>query len=500
MQSRRDQAQAYTFTVGRLTSSMLMADPDAVDTPMGRTRRGGVIGLVIGALICVGFLVVGLLFPKDSAAWRKPGVLIVEKETGARYLYGDGTLLPVINYASAKLITGNKGTTKQVARTTLTDVPRGASIGIPGAPDSIPGAERLTQKAWHVCATSRPSDDGARTPTTALMAGIAPPGTTELRQNEALLVSSRQGKKTTVYLLWHGTRFLLDSAHGALQSLGYGAVDPLAVDSAFLSPIPAGPDLAPRSVANRGKSGPDLGGKKSRVGQLFTVSTPGAPAQYYLLDRAGLVPLSLTQLQLLRGDPRTRGEAYAGQSPTVTVLPPDEAAQHVAKKATRLANEDLLPEQPPVALPTRPSVAPCLQVTPGASGPRHSFAQMPAASATGVPYIPRQGVAPSCPAPGAISVRPGSGVLAMPVSGGTGTSAARYLVTDDGTKYPLTAPSVVGLLSYTDKDLVKLPSALLRLLPTGPVLGPEDAAKPALVGPAPAVPDPECDPAARSGR
>jgi type VII secretion protein EccB len=140
MQSRRDQVQAYTFTVGRLTSGMLTADPDAVDTPMNRTRRGGVIGLVIGALICVGFIVVGLLVPKDSDSWRKSGVLIMEKETGARYVYGAGTLRPVINYTSAKLITGDKGTVQQVSRNTLADVPRGTPIGIPGAPDSLPGS------------------------------------------------------------------------------------------------------------------------------------------------------------------------------------------------------------------------------------------------------------------------------------------------------------------------------------------------------------------------
>ncbi|MFE9360586.1 type VII secretion protein EccB [Streptomyces olivaceoviridis] len=500
MQSRRDQVQAYTFTVGRLTSGMLMADPDAVDTPMNRTRRGGVIGLVIGALICAGFMVVGLLAPKDSDAWRRPGVLIMEKETGARYVYGAGTLRPVINYTSAKLVTGDKGTVQQVSRSILADVPRGTPIGIPGAPDSLPAADRLTDAPWRVCATSRPADDGALVPTTTLIAGVTPQDAPELRQNEALLVTTRNGRQSTDLLLWHGTRFRLDSAHGALQSLGYGTVEPLAVDDAFLSAIPAGADLAPWTVPGSGSTGPRLGGRLSRVGQLFVVRTPGSPDQYYLLDRAGLVPLTLTELQLLRGDPRTRQKAYAGQQPTVMTVPPDEAAQHMAPQGTAIrAGADTLPVRPPAALAPQAGSVPCLQVTPGEAAPRQSIVRVAAADATGMPVGTRQGVAPSCPGPDAITVRPGSGILATPLSGGTTTSGARYLVTDNGIKYPLAAPAVSGLLSYPDQNLVRLPSALLRLLPTGPVLDPDRAADPALSGPEPASPDPECGPARRTG-
>jgi type VII secretion protein EccB len=500
MQSRRDLVQAYTFTVGRLTSGMLTADPDAVDTPMNRTRRGGVIGLVIGALICVGFIVVGLLVPKDSDSWRKSGVLIMEKETGARYVYGAGTLRPVINYTSAKLITGDKGTVQQVSRNTLADVPRGTPIGIPGAPDSLPAADRLTHAPWQVCATTRPADDGALVPTTTLTAGIAPRDAAELGPDQALLVTTRSGKQNTDVLLWHGARFRLDSAHGALQSLGYGTVEPLAVDDAFLSAIPAGPDLAPRTVPGAGSKGPRLSGRPSRVGQLFVVRTPGSPDQYYLLDRAGLVPLTLTELQLLRGDPRTREKAYAGQQPTVLTLPPDEAAQHMAPKAAAArAGAGTLPVRPPTALAPQTGSMPCLRVTPGERAPSQSIVRVPAAAVTAMPVVARQGVAPSCPAVDAITVRPGIGVLATPLSGGSGTSGARYLVTDDGIKYPLSAPTVAGLLSYPDTNLVRLPSALLRLLPTGPVLDPDRAADPALSGPAPASPDPECGPAKRSG-
>ena len=495
MQSRRDQVQAYSFTVGRLTSSMLAADPDALDTPMSRTRRGTVVGFFVGALLCVGFMVFGLLFPRDSDGWQQPGVLIMEKETGARYLYGDGMLRPVVNYTSAKLVTGKDGKVQQVSRATLADVPRGTPIGIPGAPDSLPAGDQLTGSAWQVCATSRAAADGTREPVTTLGVGTAPSGAWELAVDEALLVTAREDGHSTAYLLWHGSRLRLDTARGALQSLGYGTTEPLAVGDAFLAAIPAGPDLTPPEVPGRGTKGPTLAGEQRRVGQYFVVRTPGAAEQYYLLDRAGLVPLTLTELQLLRGDPRTRAQAYAGQEATAVVLEPDEVAQHLAanSEVAQVATAtDTLPARPPKALAPRAGTVPCLTVTPAGATPRQTFVRVAATYATGGPVVSREGVAPGCPAPDLIAVRPGSGVLAMPTAAGAGTSGARYLVTDDGIKYPLSAPAAAGQLSYADTDVVRLPPALLRLLPTGPVLDPERAARPALSGPAPATPDPEC--------
>ena len=43
MQSKRDQVQAHAFAMGRLTSGMLLADPDAPESPLARTTRGAVI-------------------------------------------------------------------------------------------------------------------------------------------------------------------------------------------------------------------------------------------------------------------------------------------------------------------------------------------------------------------------------------------------------------------------------------------------------------------------
>ncbi|MER5891386.1 type VII secretion protein EccB, partial [Streptomyces sp. NPDC001941] len=160
MQSKRDQVQAHGFMMGRLSSGLLTADPDAPESPLGRTTRGVVFGVLVTVLIGAGATVYGLLRPGGNDAWRKGEHLVVNRDTGARYLWTgtDGVLHPVRNYASARLIGGADLATSDVSTASLRDVPVGSPVGIPGAPDSIPGAGQLDSRAWHVCVTG---PDGA---------------------------------------------------------------------------------------------------------------------------------------------------------------------------------------------------------------------------------------------------------------------------------------------------------------------------------------------------
>ena len=73
MQSKRDQVQAHMFVMGRLTSGMLRADPDAPESPQGRTNRGVAIGVIIAVLIAAGSFVFGLIKPGTKDSWRAPG-------------------------------------------------------------------------------------------------------------------------------------------------------------------------------------------------------------------------------------------------------------------------------------------------------------------------------------------------------------------------------------------------------------------------------------------
>ncbi|MGW1275122.1 type VII secretion protein EccB, partial [Streptomyces sp. NPDC002491] len=240
MQSKRDQVQAHAFAMSRLTSGMLLADPDAPESPLARTTRGALIGVLVAVLVAAGALVYGLVSPGDDTSWRSPGTLIVNRDTGGRYLYLDGRLRPVRNYSSALLIGAGDLKTTDVRGASLRGTPVGAPVGIPGAPDSVPSAKDLDGGAWHVCSTPGSDDPTA----TALVAG-APVASRPVTDGQALVVS---GPDRVEYLVWRGSRLRLDKASGALVSLGYGSVAPRPVSAAFLDALAPGPDLAAPAV------------------------------------------------------------------------------------------------------------------------------------------------------------------------------------------------------------------------------------------------------------
>ncbi len=79
--------------------------------------------------------------PAAARGGATPGAVIVEKESGARFVYREQKLHPVLNYASALLIVGaDRSKTVLVSRRTIDGVPRGLPLGIADAPDSLPAS------------------------------------------------------------------------------------------------------------------------------------------------------------------------------------------------------------------------------------------------------------------------------------------------------------------------------------------------------------------------
>lgn len=480
MQSRRDRVQAHTFMVRRLSTAMLAGDPDAVDAPMRRTRTGTFIGLGLAALLCVGFLVFGLIFPGGSTAWRQEGSLIVVRESGATYLYSQGMLRPVANYASAKLAQGGQLTARTVSAASLEGVPRGGPVGITGAPDSLPDPESLGSRVWHLCALPPVEDQPART---ALTVTDGPP-LEELPADQAVLVKLRDDG---YHLLWRGSRMRLDAENGALEALGYGTSAALEVTEAFLTAVPEAPDLAAREVEGRGEPGPVLANRPTAVGQVFVV--PGSAdqiPQHYLLTRDGLVPLTDVEARLLLAHPATR-DAYGAESPTAVELTAGDVHGHLADPGQTQSADNAHPGSAPTLFSTD-NAAPCLQLTgDGTLG-------LTVQAAAAVPAWPVQetpSIAPGCPTPELMGIPSGGGALvaARPVAGATG-SPTYYLVTDAAAKFPLPDASVAETLGYAPTAATPVPTSLLRLVPTGPLLDPEAAALP--VTPSSRAVNPDC--------
>jgi type VII secretion protein EccB len=468
MQSRRDRVMAHNFTVGRLGTAMLEGDPDAVDAPMRRTRTGTYIGIAIGVVLCIGFLVFGLIFPGGATSWRQEGRLIVDRDTGATYMYSAGVLRPVANGASARLVQGADAAVSLVSARSLEGVPVGGPVGIAAAPDSLPTEAGLEESVWRVCALS-PQDEDGEIGRTALVVGDAQEPVSP-SAGQGVLVAGPDGAQ---HLLWNGTRLRLDEERGAVQALGYGTSSVLPVTSAFLNTVPTGPDLTAIDVPGAGDDGGDLAGEPRRVGQVFAVSTPGQGDQHYLLTGDGLVPLSMTQALLLLAAPDVSGAAYPDSPAEALPLPAGEA--HARLSDGPAPREELHPGAPPELVGVGASV-PCLRLTPEGS---LSLTMDDPAGVDAWPVQERPGIAPGCPTPDLVGIASGRGTLAaaQPV-GGSGVATTHYLVTDSAAKYPVVDENALTALGYETAQSVPVPTSLLRLLPSGPVLDPEAAALP----------------------
>ncbi|MFE5238795.1 MULTISPECIES: type VII secretion protein EccB [unclassified Streptomyces] len=465
MQSKRDQVQAHMFVMGRLTSGMLRGDPDAPESPQGRTNRGIALGIVIAVLLSAGAFVFGLLKPGTTDSWKEAGTLVVDKGTGSRYLYLGGRLRPVRNYASARLLAGAEMKTAQVGSASLRNTPHGTPVGIAGAPDVLPAAGDLETGAWQVCSGSTTGSEA-----TTLAVGAAGGGQ-GLAAGQALLVRGPDGAD---HLVWHGSKLRLDRGSGAAEALGYASAPRLRVSAAFLNALPSGPGLEPPEVEGRGGKGPELGGRETRVGEVFRITVPGAAGRYHLLTEDGLAPLTATGAALVLGDPETRSKVYDGRSATASDLGADALAEH---RAPVTADDGGLPESPPEAVPLEDGQTLCARVQADASGTRVSVVLTSRGALGPAAQAPADGLTPACVRVGRITVRPGGGALVHALgAGGGAVGGTVYLVTDTGMKYRVGSEKAAEALGYTVGQAEGLPAPLLAMLPTGPDLTPESAA------------------------
>ncbi|MGP3985813.1 type VII secretion protein EccB [Streptomyces sp. 3N207] len=469
MQSRRDQVQAHMFIMGRLTSGMLRADPDAPESPQGRTNRGITISILIAVLICAGAFVFGLLKPGTKESWRDPGMLIVNKDTGARYLYLGKRLRPVRNYTSARLLAGAEMKVMSIGGKSLRGTPRGAPVGISGAPDEPPAEGDLSDGKWQVCSGSSTGSTG-----TTLAVGSDAEGQ-GLKKTQGLLAS---GPDKDFYLVWQGRKLRLDQKSDAPEALGYGSERPLKVSDAFLNSLPTGPDLTPPEVSDQGAEGPRLDGRPTRIGEVFKVAGSGGTARYYLLQEKGLTRITATGAALVLGDKDTKEKTYQGRAVAARKLGTDALSGQLAPDPGLSEAAKQQPSTPPDPAGLADGRTPCVGVRPGAEGTRVSVTFARPADLGPTTKAPPEKLVPACVTVHRTAVPPGGGALVHALGAGGGdVGDTLYLVTDTGMKYRVPSGDGLKALGYNEKQAQGIPSALLSMLPTGPDLTRKSASK-----------------------
>ncbi|MHA6757440.1 type VII secretion protein EccB [Streptacidiphilus sp. PAMC 29251] len=336
MQTRRDHLQAYQFAMGRLSTALLTGDPGRGDRPGRRAALGTVLGTGAVLLLCAGFGVYGLISPPVSDSWRTTGTIVMERQTGTRYLFLDGTLRPVRNYASALLILGKGATLREVSAKDLGRTPHGAPVGIAGAPDALPAADALTGAVWTRCLA--PTGVGATgAGSGAERVDFAPAaGSTPLPADRQLLLTGPDGSRS---LLWRGVLHPVPDP-AALIALGLDGDRPHAAPKEWLAALPVGAPLTAAPIIGSGNPAAAVAGRATVVGQTFRTSAAGT-GRAYVMTSTGVAPIGPTEAALLAARP--------GALSTRQVTAADMAAAPVSATAPGADLPEVLdaPKAPP---------------------------------------------------------------------------------------------------------------------------------------------------------
>jgi type VII secretion protein EccB len=469
MPSRQDQLHSYQFMTQRVVAALVMRETDPAQSPFRRIASATMAGALFAALGLAGAAVYGALRGASAEGWRDNGTVIIERESGAKYIYRDGTLHPVLNYASALLIVGSASPKiVTVSRGALAGAHRGTTYGIPKAPDALPDPGRLQRPPWTVCTVPDPGNRGTRLAVLSLQSrrDVGRP----LDESSGMLVSAPGDE---IYLIWRNQRYQIRDRDVVLAALGGSRQPRVPISAALRNTLTTGADISRIHLpATRGS--PSTATKNGRVGQVFVIVNEGKAVQYAVALPAGLAPITQLQADILLGDP----DSASLVNQTVAISMPPAEYNTIPKVPLALSRGDTAPpESAPKLVSLAPETVVCTLIR-GGGAASELRVDVPAPDLTGATTT---GVrAPEgTPLADRVVIPPGSGAVVESISSPTDTNGALSIITDLGIRYPVARPEVLAMLGYAGVTPVKVPSEVVSLLPTGPALDPAAALQPA---------------------
>lgn len=428
-------------------SSLVTGEPDSVDPPMRRLTVFTISGIMVAIVIAVAFAVIGLIRPGGGDDWMADGSVIVERETGARFVMIGGKLHPAINYASAVLASGATGpvSVELVSHEDLEGVERGPAIGTEGLPDSLPEAEELARGPVSVCSKAL-SDGGvdSRTEVVVDIGGVE--AMTKVDPQEAAYVESFDRDR---FVLYGGRRHLVDGGQVAAK-LGI-TEQPVTVGSAFLTAVPLGQPLTAPAITGAGAERTVSG---YRVGQLID-----ADGRLWVVLHDGVALTTDVQAALL-GTMKLGGE----------VRPPVELTSDevfsLPESSQGDAELDGLTDQLPDAMPAISSEVEraggaCAIFSDGETEP--TLAAPDGVAPSSEPA--EEGAGSELGVADEVRLRPGIALVVKSPS-----AAAVNLIAEPGKSFPAANLGVLAGFGYGEIEPVVLPAELIKVIPVGPAL------------------------------
>lgn len=312
--SNRDQNSGHLFYNRRLRAaitrfSVRMKHDD-------RKQQAAVALSIVLVLIGVGWM--ALLHVMKPSGLVGQSSIVGDRDTGAVYAKINGRLYPALNLTSARLAVGNAGAPTWVRAAEIAKYPTGPTIGIPGAPDSLP-ITSSAESAWSICDAAAARGTGTAPLVTAIAGQLSPIGRSEPMRPEQAILATHKG---ATYVIWHGQRSRIDPADRSVTfnlGLDPGVTYPIEISNALFDAMPSTEPIVLPVIPGRGTPSRMLPG--SIVGRVLeTRDANGSVSGFYVLLPDGVQKITGFVADLLR-------TADSEGSTTPTLVAPDKLIQ-----------------------------------------------------------------------------------------------------------------------------------------------------------------------------
>lgn len=436
MASRKDLLKAHQFTSRRLLAAMVSRRPDSFEAPLKRITTAFLASVMVAVLFVGASAVIGLVTKRGGNTWRQDKTVVVDSNSGVSFAYLQDKLYPTLNITSALLATDG-GPVKSVKASALRGVEQEAPIGIPQAPDQLPGPKAMISYPINVC-SSAGLERGDRRTIVQLGRPVpqAPVRTAAVRDSSGREFLLTQG------LAYEVPEVKSEDISQVLVELGFP--QPMAVDDAWINAVPHGPPLRPLNIESAGEHSKQPLPAAELVGSLVHVE--GGVDTYYVLLEDGLSrisPLESRVLSAATGEPSQKINSA-------------EASGRLSSSQPQLGDPDL-PTTLPVADPAVANQAEksvCLAWR-AADQPGEILIDLP------TPAAPEASTGETADF---VDMEALTGVLLSQDQQGTASPVS--LITD-GLRYPVADPQAQAALGYADTSATPVSSALLALVPVG---------------------------------
>jgi ESX secretion system ATPase EccB len=486
MATRRDELSAHSFARKRMLAAFLQPDSRVSDEGAPRPVKAFMPSTVMGVVLVAGCIAWGAISPSAPPGWDKPGEhIIVDSTSTTRYVVLNDTvhgkkveqLHPVLNFASAKLVLNKgKGDVIEVAGEDIdkSDISRGATIGIPYAPDRLPSPEKASKpKEWAIC--DKPGSTGEAQEGVFVMAGkddAVLQGKGRLGNGEALYVEGppeKPGDEPKRYIVdGNGTKLLLQGKNANDRDLLTKLVlknpgQPQKVSQEWLDKLNTGDPLqfptlnATPATPVSFTGSENLPTEARRVGMVLE-STPSGTPYYYVVLKDRVQQITPLLASILMGGQRQQTDQKPVHVDPVSIANiggsratinggkgwPETVMRRVNTEAQGIGSTSHL---------TSCSIYTGKTDSHGARMAAWVGHDFPAHIVNGSSRA---------------YVTPGAGLLYQE-STGTGGGGQQYLLTDSGLRYAL-GKDAKTRLGYGKTKVAHVPKKWSDLLPKGPTL------------------------------